>query len=276
MTAKTIYGVDCATPLTKKTAEGIKAAGYAFAGRYLVPAEGSLRWKALTKEECKVITDAGLSILTVWETTADRTKGGMAAGAEDGARAVRLAESCDVPSGAAIYFAVDYDAPKRDYDVIEGYLSGAKAQLGDKYRVGVYGSHGVIEAMAKRGAAECFWQCVAWSYGRKSKHRSVYQALFGQCCAGVSVDINECDDLAAAGIWSYADKSNEEDDDMTGEQIYNALKEYLAGKPVPAWARDELQEAIDMGITDGTRPMELVPRYQAAIMAKRAAKAAAK
>jgi hypothetical protein len=40
---------------------------------------------------------------------------------------------------------------------------------------------------------------------------------------------------------------------------------------VPEWAKTELQEAIDLGITDGTRPMQLIPRYQAAIMAKRAA-----
>lgn len=62
-----------------------------------------------------------------------------------------------------------------------------------------------------------------------------------------------------------------EDEDMTGEQIYNRLNEYLRGLPVPEWAKEELQEAVNAGITDGTRPCELIPRYQAAIMAKRAA-----
>ncbi len=64
-----------------------------------------------------------------------------------------------------------------------------------------------------------------------------------------------------------------EDDDMTGEEIYTKLNEYLIEQEAPDWAKDELQEAIDMGITDGTRPMQLIPRYQAAIMAKRAAEA---
>lgn len=41
---------------------------------------------------------------------------------------------------------------------------------------------------------------------------------------------------------------------------------------LPAWAREELQEAVEMGITDGERPMQFIPRYQAAIMAMRAAK----
>jgi len=33
----------------------------------------------------------------------------------------------------------------------------------------------------------------------------------------------------------------------------------------------ELAEAVALGITDGKNPMQLIPRYQAAIMAKRAA-----
>ena len=62
------------------------------------------------------------------------------------------------------------------------------------------------------------------------------------------------------------------DEDMTGEEIYMKLTEYLRGLPAPEWAKEELWEAVDMGITDGQRPMELCPRYQAAIMAKRAAR----
>ena len=60
------------------------------------------------------------------------------------------------------------------------------------------------------------------------------------------------------------------EDEMTGEQIYNELNNYLASQPAPDWAQAELAQAVAMGITDGTRPMELIPRYQAAIMAKRA------
>lgn len=62
----------------------------------------------------------------------------------------------------------------------------------------------------------------------------------------------------------------EEDDYMTGEEIYKALNDYLRSLPAPGWAKSELEEARAMGITDGTRPLELIPRYQAAIMAKRA------
>ena len=62
----------------------------------------------------------------------------------------------------------------------------------------------------------------------------------------------------------------EDDDSMTGEEIYRKLNEYFATLSVPEWAEAELQEAVDTGITDGSNPMQLIPRYQAAIIAKRA------
>lgn len=92
------------------------------------------------------------------------------------------------------------------------------------------------------------------------------------------------------GIWQYSEKGSvpgikgpvdldvcyetypkKEKDKMTGEQIYNALNAYLDTQPVPEWAKKELAVAKEMGITDGKNLMRLIPRYQAAIMAKRAA-----
>jgi len=78
------------------------------------------------------------------------------------------------------------------------------------------------------------------------------------------------------GICPYItyDSANgaESEDIMTGKEIYDALNEYLRSVPCPDAAKAELQEAIDLGITDGGRPCELAPRYQAAIMTKRAVK----
>ena len=70
---------------------------------------------------------------------------------------------------------------------------------------------------------------------------------------------------------STAPGEKEDDEMMTGKQIYDALNEYTATLSVPDWAKDEYQKAVDKGVTDGTDPMELIPRYQAAIMALRAA-----
>lgn len=71
--------------------------------------------------------------------------------------------------------------------------------------------------------------------------------------------------------WPKIDK---EDEEMTYEKWKEYHERYmaeLAEQDVPDWAKAELQAAVDLGITDGTRPMQLIPRYQAAIMAKRAA-----
>ena len=40
---------------------------------------------------------------------------------------------------------------------------------------------------------------------------------------------------------------------------------------VPAGVQEEYRQAVEAGITDGKDPCRLVPRWQAAIMAKRAA-----
>lgn len=65
--------------------------------------------------------------------------------------------------------------------------------------------------------------------------------------------------------------------EITDEQLvkfYKRLDKALSKQSLPStWnAKEELQEAIDLGITDGSNPMSLTPRYQTAIMVKRNAK----
>lgn len=69
-----------------------------------------------------------------------------------------------------------------------------------------------------------------------------------------------------------AKKVEKEEETMTDKEIYEALQRYTNTLTLPNWAKEELQEAKDMGITDGSNPMGLIPRYQAAIMAKRVLK----
>ena len=312
-------GFDCAAPLTAGQAAAMVSAGYAFAGRYLVPARGSLKWKALTAEEARAVSGAGLGLLCVWETAADRALGGSDAGTADGRQARELAESLGMPESGAVYFAVDFDARDGQLDAVERYLKAAAAALGP-YRAGAYGSFTVVEEMYARRACDLFWQCAAWSGGRRSARAQVYQSGAQRMLEGILADPDECGDTAAAGIWSYplsggeggAGSSGEDSKDgagtadgsgngtgtgaesssgtgsgngsvsgsaasgaegLTGEEIWRRLTEYLASRPVPEWARCELAAAVALGITDGQRPTEPVPRYQAAIMAKRAAEA---
>lgn len=73
-------------------------------------------------------------------------------------------------------------------------------------------------------------------------------------------------------VTAYIRPYDFEEDDMTGEEIYNKLDEYCKAQKPPKWAEKELKEAVAMGITDGKNPCALIPRYQAAIMALRAVK----
>ena len=87
----------------------------------------------------------------------------------------------------------------------------------------------------------------------------------------VGDDVNTYYGKTGNQLWGEF-KAGLEDDRMDGKTIYLKLCDYLREQPCPDWAKQELQEAIDAGITDGARPMDLIPRYQAAIMAKRAMK----
>ena len=80
--------------------------------------------------------------------------------------------------------------------------------------------------------------------------------------------------LVTAYIRAFDDLDKE--DIMTGKEIYDALNKHLKTQKVPADCQAEYQEAVRMGITDGTDPCLPVPRWQAAIMAKRAAEKAGK
>jgi N-acetyl-anhydromuramyl-L-alanine amidase AmpD len=59
---------------------------------------------------------------------------------------------------------------------------------------------------------------------------------------------------------------------LTDKEAYEILtkaQRHAATLPVPDWAKTQLVEAVEAGVTDGESPMQLVPRYQAAIMARR-------
>ena len=92
-----IRGIDTATRLSAAKCQELKAAGVESVGRYLVPAVGTLKYKALTKAEAEAITNAGMKLLCVYETTADRARNGMAAGAVDGANALNCAREINSP-----------------------------------------------------------------------------------------------------------------------------------------------------------------------------------
>lgn len=179
-------GIDCATPLTSAVASAFKSDGFEFACRYLVPSG----WKRLTKEEAVTINQAGLQVVSVFETTADRALGGRAAGLVDGRTAALTADAVGQPQGSTIYFTVDFDATSSQMPVVVDYIRAA-SEATPAFTTGVYGSFAVVEAVRAAGACSKFWQTYAWSGGRKADFLHIYQHMNDISVNGIQVDLND-------------------------------------------------------------------------------------
>jgi hypothetical protein len=214
-------GIDFTTPLTLAKAKELKANGYDFICRYLVPE--AYKSKRITKAEAEAATAADLKILSVFEIYADfrKTKGGYRtaeeAGRADGKLALAEAKAIGMPIGSTIYFAVDFDT--RDFDMVEAYLRNAFVEI-PGYACGVYGSYYVVEEMARRKACTHFWQTYAWSNRKVSKHNHVYQYKNGVNILGIAADLNEA--ANNEGFWNIE----------TAPKIIKLLKKGMKGEDV--------------------------------------------
>ncbi|MCL6456428.1 MAG: DUF1906 domain-containing protein [Gorillibacterium sp.] len=208
-------GFDCATPLTQKLARQFRVDGYEFVCRYLVPSG----WKRLTRIEADELSAAGMQIVSVYETTANRALGGRDAGLVDGTIAARVATAVGQPVGSRIYFAVDFDATPKQMPTVINYIK-AVSETAANFVTGVYGSAAVIEAVMAAKACSGFWQTYAWSKGRKVVGIQIYQYDNGPSGLGRTVhDVNVDLDIASGdvGWWNTLPpniqspvKSNEE------------------------------------------------------------------
>lgn len=253
-------GIDCSAHITKSVADKLVALGHTFAARYLVP---SVYSKWLSPDEAKVISDAGLDILSVFETTASRCLSGAGGGRTDGAIAARCAKAVKQPEGSAIYFAVDFDVTQGvQYDKIAEYLKGCAETIGN-YAIGVYGEYSVIEEMFERGVVKHGWQTYAWSGGKRSSKANVYQFKNGQSVAGITVDLNNS--FGNEGFWNLRSEKK-------------ALTKF-PDVPAGHWAEKAIADSVAAGIlvgyTDGTFGLEKpVTREELAVVIQKLLKGA--
>lgn len=163
---------DCCTPLTPETAASFKSNGYDGVARYLVPASSA--WKALTKDEADIIQQAGMKIVSVYETTADRSLGDYQAGVSDAKTAMQCAQTVGQPTGSTIYFAVDFEPSDAQMAAIAGYFSGVHDSLVG-YDVGVYGDYDVCVYLKGKGLVTHIWETYAWSAHMITADVNIYQ-----------------------------------------------------------------------------------------------------
>jgi hypothetical protein len=156
-------GFDASRDLTP-FAEGLKEAGYSFAGRYY---NINNQAKNLTLAEAKVLSSAGLAIIAVWENgyPIKASYFSYDVGVHDGTSAYFYAmKTIGQPAGTPIYFAVDYDASSADLassivPYFNGIADGIKAIGGNDplYEVGVYGSGLVCKSLLTQDLATYTW-----------------------------------------------------------------------------------------------------------------------
>jgi hypothetical protein len=176
------FGIDYAWGGPPSTA-AMSSAGVKFACRYLSHSAS----KNLTAAEARKLSDAGIWIVVVWETTAQRALGGRTAGIADAMDAQVQAQACGMPPGRPIYFAVDWDATSGQQAAINAYLAGAASVLGPS-RVGIYGGYGPVKRALDGGHARWAWQTYAWSGGQWDSRAQVQQYSNSHTLGGVDCD----------------------------------------------------------------------------------------
>lgn len=256
----TYQGIDTAAKITANRARILRADGFSFVARYLVP---ETMWKALTAQEAADIRSAGLALMLCWEMGGDDIKQGALKGAEHGRRARELAEGMGVPAGTCIYFAADYNVTQADFTAVEQYMIAAQTALGGKYVAGLYGPEGIVDFLAQRGSVKRFWQCVAWSNSFSPAATVRQYAWQGDARAkavaariGVDVDLNACETLT--GMWGIPVPGY---DDGEGGTIIDYSGGTQSARP---WYAEAMQWAEDRRIINDGRPNDPVTRAELA------------
>ena len=249
ITMSSIFGYDRGAGLSLAQAKSL--ASYqngkfgSFFIRYLAGPES---WKYFSKTEVENLKKAGFMIGSVFQEGKDGPKYGYSAGKVAANKAKQRAIALGQPKKSAIFFAVDYDAPKSDYNQFEAFLKGAQEILGDDYFAGVYGKFDVIEEMAKRGACKYFWQTYAWSKGKLSKYADLYQYKNDTMVNGINVDLNEC--FNPEIFWGQYKEEVEQPEPPVVIEPVKTL-EMFDDVPENHWAAESIKKAYNKGIMSG-------------------------
>ncbi len=147
---------------TSKRLTQLRAAGVATIIRYYARAMSD---KVVRRAEAQAIGAAGMRLAIVYEGAGDRLSAfSEAFGYKDAAFSRSYGHDViHQPAGSAVYFAVDFDAIGAEIrNAIIPYFRGvARAFAEDNglpvYRVGVYGSGTVCQAVLDAGLAELAW-----------------------------------------------------------------------------------------------------------------------
>jgi Rv2525c-like, glycoside hydrolase-like domain len=129
----------------------LQAAGITTIGRYL-DRLGPEEEKVIKPAEARAMAVAGLRLFLIFEIGGRPS--GSAQGHLDGRWSAKYLPTIGAPAGAAIYYAVDYDAQRDDMPgILAAFATFHAAVVAAGYRAGVYGSGDVCTAVIAGGSA---------------------------------------------------------------------------------------------------------------------------
>lgn len=199
-----VEAVDSSAPVTQSFLDQMKAIGISTIIRYYDHEDETLPGKTLRRGERDVIVMNGLKVGVVFQHKNDKFPSFTAfRGRQDAERSLILAAENSQPRGSAIYFGVDgpWKAPYELANIM-AYFQEVNARLaGSGYRVGVYGSGLVCNALLANGLAELCWLAAPtiwpdFSAYYQTKRWKLVQLPTTQC-GGRSVDFNVANGGAA-------------------------------------------------------------------------------
>jgi Domain of unknown function (DUF1906) len=192
-----VAAVDLSAPVDHSFLETVRAIGIKTVIRYYDHENETLPGKTLRRGERDLILMNGFHTAVVFQHHNDRFASFTAwRGRQDAERSLALAGENSQPRGSAIYFGVD-GAWSTAYELanIMAYFREVKATLAASgYRVGVYGSGLMCNALLASGLAELCWLAAPTSW---PEYHGYYQTgnwglaqLRTTQCGGRSVDFN--------------------------------------------------------------------------------------
>ena len=168
----------------------LKNEGYSFACRYLSPNPANdSNGKNLSSGELSALMGAGLAVVVVEESTAQRMLQGHAAGVSDAQHAAAVTRSLGI-SSIPVYFACDFDATEADQVPVNDYLDGAASVIGLN-RTGIYGGYWPVKRAFDAGKVKWGWQAFAWSGGNWDARAQLRQVQNGVIIGGADCDVDE-------------------------------------------------------------------------------------
>ena len=196
-TESRVGAVDLSTPVDQTFLDTMRGIGVRTIIRYYDHEDETLPGKTLRKNERDAILMNGFRTAVVFQHHNDQLASfTVSRGRLDAERSLALAIENSQPRGSAIYFGVD-GAWNRAYELanIMAYFREVNARLaGSGYRVGVYGSGLVCNALLANGLAELCWLAAPTSWPDfsawyQTKRWRLVQLPTTQC-GGRSVDFN--------------------------------------------------------------------------------------